>query len=168
MQNPVFLNKINCLRIGIFIFPIIFIIITQPDSAIFEISSYSHEEFSIEDGPVENATSILYFISAIFSVLISVFFIKKDKKLFGILYLILFGFFIFIALEEISWGQRIFELQTPEQFIENKQNELNIHNLPAIAAKPMSSKEAAMFNCAATHQVEFTWPINLMKKALSS
>jgi len=43
--------------------------------------------------------------------------------------LLLFAFLLFImGMEEISWGQRIFGLQTPENFNGNSQNELNLHN----------------------------------------
>ena len=41
--------------------------------------------------------------------------------------------FIFIAIEEISWGQRILGLDLPEFFSESTQDEMNIHDLPAIA-----------------------------------
>lgn len=41
--------------------------------------------------------------------------------------------FIFIAIEEISWGQRILSLDTPEFFSESTQGEMNIHDLPAFA-----------------------------------
>lgn len=38
--------------------------------------------------------------------------------------------FVFGAGEEISWGQRIFSIETPEWLAEhNKQSELNLHNL---------------------------------------
>jgi len=86
----------------------------------------------MEDGPVEYATFIFYLSSSIISVFISAIFIKTDKKLFGVLYLILFAFFAFIALEEISWGQRIFELERPDLFSSNKQGEINVHNLPML------------------------------------
>jgi len=130
MQNLVFLNKINCLRISIFIFPIIFIIITLPNSAIFESVNYSHQTFIMEDGPIENATSFIYLLSSIFSILISVFFIKTEKKLFGILYLILFVFFIVMALEEINWGERIFVIQYQDFFTSRGASQLSLHNLP--------------------------------------
>jgi len=44
---------------------------------------------------------------------------------------VLFGiFFLFVAGEEISWGQRIFGLETPEVLQNhNVQGELNLHNL---------------------------------------
>lgn len=39
-------------------------------------------------------------------------------------------FCAFVALEEISWGQRIFAFEPPEAFLaENFQQELNLHNL---------------------------------------
>jgi hypothetical protein len=38
---------------------------------------------------------------------------------------------IAMAAEEISWGQRVFDVETPEGFFDrhNKQNETNLHNL---------------------------------------
>ena len=40
---------------------------------------------------------------------------------------------VFVVGEEISWGQRIFEIQTPDFLKEvNKQHEINFHNLRAI------------------------------------
>ncbi len=54
---------------------------------------------------------------------------KKKKWLF-LLLLILSIMFFFGAGEEISWGQRIFNLQTPEYLSNiNDQNEPNIHNI---------------------------------------
>lgn len=45
-------------------------------------------------------------------------------------YLALALFFFFIAGEEISWGQRIFNIATPESLAEaNAQQETNLHNL---------------------------------------
>lgn len=58
---------------------------------------------------------------------------KKDKYIslllnFFCVIAIIFG--IFIAGEEISWGQRIFNIQTPEEIKEiNNQDETTIHNI---------------------------------------
>jgi hypothetical protein len=42
---------------------------------------------------------------------------------------LLFGFIFFlIAMEEISWFQRVLEFQTPSEFSNNAQNEFNFHN----------------------------------------
>ena len=42
-----------------------------------------------------------------------------------------FGFlFLFGAMEEISWGQRVLGIESPEWFLKhNKQGEINLHNL---------------------------------------
>jgi len=84
-----------------------------------------------EDGPIENATAIAYFISFIFSLAIASFF--KKRKIFLVLFLIFAFGFLFIALEEISWGQRIFNFNTPDWFPENLRGETNIHNLAILS-----------------------------------
>lgn len=39
-------------------------------------------------------------------------------------------FFIFLGMEELSWGQHLFDWQTPEALmVFNDQNEINLHNL---------------------------------------
>jgi len=38
----------------------------------------------------------------------------------------------FLAFEEISWGQRIFNLETPETFSSNVQEQITIHNLKSV------------------------------------
>lgn len=57
-----------------------------------------------------------------------------DQPRFGIvkrLTYLLMGLILFLyAAEEISWGQRIFGLQTPKELLElNVQGEINLHNL---------------------------------------
>lgn len=55
------------------------------------------------------------------------YFLKTRKNIFFLLLAV--GIF-FLAGEEISWGQRIFNIQTPEALSQiNIQKELNIHNL---------------------------------------
>jgi len=57
----------------------------------------------------------------------------KNKNIpFGTLYFLFAGVFLFAAFEEISWGQRILNLQTIEYFSANNQNETNFHNLPLV------------------------------------
>ena len=48
-----------------------------------------------------------------------------------VLFFSVFGVFCLVsALEEISWGQRIFRIPSPEFFLENSsQREINIHNV---------------------------------------
>lgn len=86
--------------------------------------------FAIEDGPVEWGTAVCLALSAV--VLFrnsSVLWSKRGKAtalitaLYGVIY-------VFGAGEEISWGQRIFELESGEFFSDhNFQSEITIHNL---------------------------------------
>ncbi len=77
-----------------------------------------------EDNFSENITVALYFISSL-GFLLS-FKINKQYKL----YLFLSFLCLFISGEELSWGQRIFNIQTPEVLSQaNVQNETNFHNL---------------------------------------
>ena len=87
-----------------------------------------------EDSIVEYPGFILYLVSAFFALktIKTVLTTKMDqsKKI------VLFIFFaliaissIFIAGEEISWGQRILHIDTPTEYAaHNHQNELNLHN----------------------------------------
>ncbi|MGH1486620.1 MAG: tetratricopeptide repeat protein [Cellvibrionaceae bacterium] len=84
---------------------------------------YVHAIF--EDSVIEYLTSTLYFSS---SALLLVFIYSRKSRSFG--YYLLLVCFLFMALEEISWGQRIFGLSTPESLAKvNFQKELNIHNV---------------------------------------
>jgi len=89
-----------------------------------------HPTYSIiirEDGPIEYSTVIVYLAAFIVSVNILKFF-KNDKKFFVLFLVFSIGFFFLIAMEEISWGQRIFDFNTPDWFPENRQQETNLHN----------------------------------------
>ena len=96
---------------------------------LFYYSSSVYNLFVEEDGIIEYSTAVLllsvsiYFINKL---------LKKSKvissKNIGI---ILFSIIFFFGFgEEISWGQRIFNIETPQFFVENNlQSETNIHNL---------------------------------------
>ena len=84
----------------------------------------------MEDGPIEYATSIAYFLSSLFSISLAIVFFRKKKNLFAIVYLLLSVPFFVISMEEISWGQRIFLIENTGFFEDNLQNETNFHNLP--------------------------------------
>jgi hypothetical protein len=82
-----------------------------------------------EDGYFESITVILYLVSA-FIVFVKIF--KVDKRnLFLVLWMSLFALFcIFIAGEEISWGQNYLNFDTPDLLKEaNYQGESGIHNV---------------------------------------
>lgn len=123
-------NDKKLLKTIIFLFPIVFIFIIILDKIILGPLNPDYVKFAREDGPIEYGTSILYYFSFLVSGTTSYFFIKQKKNLFAIFAILLSIAFFFIASEEISWGQRIFDLDTPDFFESNVQNELNFHNLP--------------------------------------
>lgn len=86
--------------------------------------------FAIEDGPVEYATSLIYLVACALAISTAIKLRKsdnKDKYIWLYLFMAL-GFFV-IGMEEISWGQRIFDVQSPEVFqTYNVQQETNLHN----------------------------------------
>lgn len=86
--------------------------------------------FVVEDGILEWTTVVAMGVAAVVSLRrllkgFRTFGLMKKFVLLSIVVLAVFG-----IGEEISWGQRILGLETPEWFTENNyQNELNVHNL---------------------------------------
>jgi hypothetical protein len=100
------------------------------------ISPTVYESVIKEDGPLENIQVIFYFAAAIVSLICSLKFFKIFKKPEAIFFLLLSISLFFIAGEEISWGQRIFGIETPENFARmNLQEETTIHNLGFFQSK---------------------------------
>ena len=91
-----------------------------------------------EDGVIETLGAIMFLLSSVgFGVayLLSSHSPQDVETRVGqtrknIFYLLLSLFFLLAFLEEISWGQRIFGIETPAVFVKyNHQEEINIHNL---------------------------------------
>jgi len=128
-------EKIIFLKNVVFLFP--FLIVATSIIGLLDIGF--NEEILVlvhEDGIVEFGTSITYYFSSIVAFLICFGFIKKNKKIFGILFFIVGFIFLLGGFEEINWGQRILGIQTPEFFSSNYQNELNFHNLEILYSYP--------------------------------
>jgi hypothetical protein len=68
-------------------------------------------------------------------------------RLLGLFYLMCAAAFFIVAGEEISWGQRMLGIETPEALVElNYQQETNVHNfLPKSALDAMTRLVAAVF-----------------------
>ena len=111
----------------IFVIPIVLISIVFLIKIVSGIHDDFYKDLTTEDGVIENATVFVYFCSFIFSILIAKQF--KSKKILFTLFLILGIGFFFISFEEISWGQRLFDFESPDWFPENIQDETTIHNL---------------------------------------
>lgn len=107
-------------------------------AAFFAVSVYfgiTDEKFfndviTTEDGVVEYGTAVFLFLIALLSAY-RLFTLGKNKSFtwkLGVFAFVLL--FIFGAGEEISWGQRIFGIESSEYFLENNaQKETNLHNL---------------------------------------
>jgi hypothetical protein len=108
-----------------------FLIITYLIPVVFplEIAPYWQE-----DGVIESLGAFFFLIASLF--LFGAFFrLRKIKlavhKKFETIWILALGLLFFVAFgEEISWGQRIFNFDTPEALKEiNHQKEFNLHNI---------------------------------------
>lgn len=95
-----------------------------------------YAELVAEDGAVEYLSAILFLIAGIVSFLLrkkSRLFQKKSvQKIYSVGCIILAIALFLVAGEEISWGQRIFGIETPEHIAaQNHQGETNFHNSEA-------------------------------------
>ena len=81
-----------------------------------------------EDHLFENLTCLFHLGSALLFLLL--FFRSRRLGMSRLIPLLLFVFFFFVGMEEISWGQRILGIQTP-QFMKdvNTLGETNLHNI---------------------------------------
>ena len=84
-----------------------------------------------EDGPLEMATTALLLGSAVLVAVTARRWIGAGESIFGRagVLLVLALTFALLALEEISWGQRIFGWQATGIFDANVQRETNLHNM---------------------------------------
>ena len=91
---------------------------------------YFDEVYTKEDGFAEYGTAFLLFCSSmlLFSRFFKLFKLKKGFWKLGIFFMAII--FLFGAGEEISWGQRIFNVESSDYFLENNaQGETNLHNM---------------------------------------
>lgn len=85
-----------------------------------------------EDSLIEWSQFALIAGSSFLSMMLSIFLKKKDKFLAIVFLILSIGLFV-VAGEEISWGQRILEIQTPKELAQrNLQEEITIHNIDVL------------------------------------
>ncbi|WP_299522455.1 hypothetical protein [uncultured Lutibacter sp.] len=88
------------------------------------------EVYTKEDGFVEYGTAFLLFCSSLLLFTRFFKFFNQKQLLWKIGIFLLATIFLFGAGEEISWGQRIFNVESSEYFLENNaQGETNLHNM---------------------------------------
>ena len=89
-----------------------------------------YKQLVIEDGVVEWATVVVYVMAAVLGMGLCRRLVARRSYGWASLYGVMSLAFVFIALEEISWGQRIFGVATPEYFQQrNVQGEIGFHNM---------------------------------------
>lgn len=85
-----------------------------------------------EDGVLEYMTTVFYLAAVV--TLIPLILRAKGLPLFRMNAIVLAFLFFFVGMEEISWGQRIFSISTPEMLKGvNVQGELTLHNIWSIS-----------------------------------
>ena len=120
--------KLNKTEIAVYI--IVILVILSGAILSFTDKEYYENSFAVEDGIIEYGTALMLFISAI---IMALRFFRigggqsfKWKMTVAVLTIL----FIFAAGEEISWGQRIFGIESSGFFKDNNaQQEMNLHNL---------------------------------------
>jgi len=127
------MNKKNLFfKPGIYLTMAIYIILT------FTVLAFGDRVASAalpEDHFFENVGALSFFLTSVlfFSAFIRVRTFRDASRVFWIKQLVYLGFailFLFGAGEEISWGQRIFNVQTPDSLNAiNAQGEITVHNI---------------------------------------
>jgi hypothetical protein len=124
-----FFKKINIFIIYLFI---VFLLVGM---FAYTFQSNLFIEMNKEDRLVENLQFFVVVLASLFSFFLSRFYKIQKKFFFFIFYLFVGLVLLFIAGDEISWGQRLFNYQTPESIIDytDQQNEVSWHNTKGIS-----------------------------------
>jgi hypothetical protein len=102
----------------------------------FPINAYFRTDVAFkmidEDTPIEYLTAIFYLIACASCIVLAI--RAKGKGWLRFHLGVLAFLFFFVGMEEMSWGQRIFNFRTPDAIGEiNNQDEFTIHNLYSIS-----------------------------------
>lgn len=126
----------QCCRTGrhrdalIFVFPV-FLLLVFLCVKVFWPTTY--QILLKEDSVVEYVQVFSYLLTAAIAMLVSMQFKKNGKALLGVMYGMLSFLLVLVSLEEISWGQRILDIESPEYFERNNiQHEITVHNLKSV------------------------------------
>ena len=90
-----------------------------------------------EDGILEWATALAFAAAGGFAFLLASRLWRDGRTVLAVLYTGLAAGMLFAMFEEISWGQRVLNIESPEFFKEHStKNEINIHNLQQFPLGP--------------------------------
>jgi hypothetical protein len=115
------------------LFFLLILIIIIGTGVIYAVDPIYYTQITSEDNLVENLTSIFFAIGSVFALLLvkkrRYFQSKVVRSLFTTGCILVATGLLFVAGEEISWGQRIFDFQTSDSVAAtNLQGEINLHN----------------------------------------
>jgi hypothetical protein len=120
-------------KLVVFFIPISAILVIGLYKYQFGAEEYFYLRFVQEDGPVEYATFVAFVVSSGLCLLTGLKALKTRGQLIGCFHFLLSAFLLFLGLEEISYGQRIFGFETPSDLATiNTQSELNLHNISSL------------------------------------
>ena len=120
--------KLNKTEIAVYV--IVILVILSGAILSFTDKEYYENSFAVEDGIIEYGTALMLFISAIIMAFRFYRIGRGQSFKWKLTVVVLAILFIFAAGEEISWGQRIFGVESSEFFKDNNaQQEMNLHNL---------------------------------------
>ena len=88
-----------------------------------------------EDSLLEWLQVAGYAAAVVFGALVGLRLWRAGDRVLSAAYLLFAAGCLFVAGEELSWGQRLFGLEPPRRFVEiNARDEINVHNVPAVTA----------------------------------
>ena len=94
------------------------------------ITHASWKRIESEGGLFEYGTSLAYIVAFVFALPVARYFYQTKQKRLGFFYYFLAGCFLFVGLEELSWGQHLLGWNSPGFFeAYNSQQETTLHNL---------------------------------------
>ena len=107
----------------------VFPVVVALSAAVYLDDPYQYLNYVREDGLFEWLTVACMAIAGLISLDIGIRLLRLEGRFEWFFFV--FGLFcLFVTFEEISWGQRLFNLASPEYFLSNSdQQEINIHNV---------------------------------------
>lgn len=129
------LSAEHLIKVAAFLFPGLVVVLTLFVKARYGPREPTYMDLIAEDSVVQNVSVIFSFLAAGLAALAARDFFRREARTVGYLYVLLGAGLLFMSLEEISWGQRIFGVESPEWFLEhNTQQEITVHNLGPVQA----------------------------------
>ena len=105
---------------------------------LFVISPITFSILGNEDYIIEISSALCLFIASANILIVSTSFVRQQmekKPIYLAGLLMLAGSFLLIGMEEVSWFQRAFNLETPDAFSGNIQGEFNFHNFASTTSE---------------------------------